>query len=160
MLALTIILPVLFYSCATIVSKSTYPLSSRTDPKGAAISITDKKGREIYKGKSPALVTLDAGAGYFSKASYSVKLTANGYAEQIIPVNFKIDGWYFGNILLGGLIGMLIVDALTGAMWKIRDHVINVALTSATVLSTGPQLKITDIKDVPENLKVALVRIK
>jgi hypothetical protein len=34
-----------------------------------------------------------------------------------------MDGWYIGNILFGGLIGILIVDPLTGAMWKLDDVV-------------------------------------
>lgn len=30
-----------------------------------------------------------------------------------------MDGWYWGNILFGGLIGMLAVDPATGAMYKL-----------------------------------------
>jgi hypothetical protein len=157
---LVLILSFLFYSCATIVSHTSYPLSIRTSPKGANVSISNKRGQEIFKGNSPALVNLEAGAGYFSKASYLVKISANGYAEQIIPVNFKLNGWYFGNIILGGLIGMLIVDPLTGAMWKIEDPVVNTTLNPVVVFNNVPQLKIADIKDLPENLKSSLVRIK
>jgi hypothetical protein len=25
--------------------------------------------------------------------------------RKIVPINFKINGWYFGNVLIGGLIG-------------------------------------------------------
>jgi len=32
-----------------------------------------------------------------------------------------MSGWYWGNILIGGLIGMLVVDPLTGAMYKLPD---------------------------------------
>ena len=34
-----------------------------------------------------------------------------------------MDGWYIGNILFGGLIGMLIVDPATGAMYNLPDRV-------------------------------------
>jgi hypothetical protein len=34
-----------------------------------------------------------------------------------------MDGWYIGNILFGGVIGFLIVDPATGAMWKLGDPV-------------------------------------
>ena len=35
----------------------------------------------------------------------------------------EVDSWYFGNILFGGLIGMLIIDPATGAMWKLPENV-------------------------------------
>src|SRR5688500_6256145 len=95
-------------NCATIVSKSSYPVSITTTPVGAQVSITDKKGKEIFKGTSPATIKLKAGAGYFSRAEYQVKLSAPGYDEKILPITFKLNGWYFGNILIGGVIGMLI----------------------------------------------------
>ena len=93
----------LFSSCASIVSKSTYPLSINSSPSNAKVSITDKKGKEIYLGNTPATVKLKAGAGFFSKAEYQVKFSSPGYDDKIVPITFKLDGWYFGNILIGGL---------------------------------------------------------
>jgi len=149
---------VLLSSCASIVSRSAYPVSIRTNPAGANISITDKKGKEVYKGQSPAQVTLKAGAGYFSKADYQVKLSIAGFAEKIVPINYKLNGWYFGNLLVGGAIGMLIVDPATGAMWKIVDPVIYETLVKSTAANTTtPTLNIVDIKDVSKELKSKLV---
>ena len=87
---LAIALPILFSSCATIFGKSSYPVSINSNPTGATVSITDKKGKEVYKGVSPATVTLKSGAGYFGKAEYQVKISSTGYAEQIIPINYKL----------------------------------------------------------------------
>ena len=53
-----IVLPTLFSSCATIFGHSSYPVSISSNPAGATVSITDKKGKEVYKGASPAVVTL------------------------------------------------------------------------------------------------------
>lgn len=153
-------LPILFSSCATIFGKSSYPVSISTNPKGANISITDKKSKEVYKGTSPATVTLKSGAGYFSKAEYKVKITAPGFGQQIIPVNYKLNGWYFGNLLFGGLIGMLIVDPATGAMWKLQTPPIYVTLDKLTETVTEPTLKIIDIKDVSESMKSNMIRLK
>ena len=160
MLVVAIALPTLFSSCATIFGHSTYPISINTIPYGATLSIIDKGGTEIYKGVSPATVTLNSSSGYFSKAAYTVKITTTGYAEQTIPINFKIDGWYFGNLLLGGLIGMLIVDPATGAMWKLDTPPINVTLSKITASITTPTLKIIDIATLSTPLKHKLVRIK
>lgn len=62
--ALIISITVLFSSCATIVSKSTYPLSINTTPNNVKKIITDKKGKEIFLGTTPATVKLKAGAGF------------------------------------------------------------------------------------------------
>ena len=146
--------------CASIVSKSAYPVYIRTNPVGANISITDKKGKEVYKGQSPAMVTLKSGAGYFSKAEYQVKLSSRGYGEKIIPVYYKLNGWYFGNLLFGGVIGFLIVDPATGAMWKIADPVIDETLVKTIASgSTIPTLNIVSIQDMPEEFKGRLVRV-
>ncbi len=152
--------PILFSSCATIFGKSSYPVSIRTTPTGANVSVTDKKSKEVYKGTTPATVTLKSGAGFFSKAEYQVKLSAPGYGEQIIPVNYKIDGWYFGNILIGGVLGMLIIDPATGAMWKLSTPPIDVTLAKSISALSLPVLKIMDINDVPANMKNSLVEIK
>lgn len=145
-------------NCASIVSSATYPLSINSNPSGASITIINKKGTEVYKGTTPASVVLKAGAGFFSKEEYSVKFSKDGYQEKTVPVNFKIDGWYWGNILLGGLIGMLIVDPATGAMWKIDSKFMNETLSQNTA-STKPLFEILEIKDIPENWKKHLVRI-
>lgn len=149
----------LLSSCASIVSKGNYPLSISSNPIGAKVSITDKSGTEIFVGNTPASVKLKAGAGFFAKAEYQVKLSSPGYDDKVIPVHFKMDGWYWGNILFGGLIGMLIVDPATGAMWKIEDGYINETLTGAPNAMANPEIKIVDINDVPVKLKEHLEKL-
>jgi hypothetical protein len=156
---LAIALPTLFSSCATIFGHSSYPVSINSNPAGATVSITDKKGKEVYKGASPATVTLKSSAGFFSKAEYQVKISATGYAEQIIPVNYKLNGWYFGNILFGGVIGMLIIDPATGAMWKLDTPPISVTLSKSNASTETPTLKIVDIASIPQSMKEKLVRV-
>lgn len=148
----------LFSSCASIVSKSTYPLSINTSPSNAQVSITDQKGTEVFKGSTPATVNLKAGAGFFVKSEYQVKLSSPGYDEKVIPVTFAIDGWYFGNIFLGGILGMLIIDPATGAMWKMETNAINETLAPSS-MSVNPELKLIDINEIPENLRSNLVRV-
>src|SRR4051794_20989954 len=151
---------VLLASCASIVSKSTYPVHIRTNPAGATVSITDKKGKEVYRGQSPTEVQLKSGAGFFSKAEYQVKLSSPSFADKVVPVNYKLNGWYFGNLLFGGVVGMLIIDPATGAMWRIQDPIIDESLVKETASTTArPTLNIVDIKDVAKELKPQLVRI-
>jgi len=152
-------LPILLSSCATIFGHSSYPVTINSNPNGATISITDRSGKEVFKGASPATVTLKSSSGYFARAEYQVKISATGYAEQVIPVNYKLNGWYFGNLLIGGVLGMLIVDPATGAMWKLDTPPINVNLSKLSASVRTPQLEIINIASVPQNLKDKLVRI-
>ena len=150
----------LFSGCATIVSRTSYPVSIDTQPEGASVIITDKRGKEVYKGSSPSTVVLKSGAGYFSKAEYQVKIKAPGYGEHIIPVLYKLNGWYFGNLLIGGLIGMLVIDPATGAMWRLETPPIFVKLQPSTSTSEAPVLKILNVHDISKEQKRQLVRIK
>ncbi|MCX6270341.1 MAG: hypothetical protein NTU44_03805 [Bacteroidetes bacterium] len=76
----------IFTSCASIVSKSRWPLTVKINPSGAKVEITDKNGVVVYNGNTPVIMYLKSGAGFFVKQSYKVKLTLDGYGEKIIPV--------------------------------------------------------------------------
>ena len=150
----------LISSCASIVSKSNWPVTINSHPSGAAISITNKKGEEVYKGSTPANLMLKSGAGFFGKQSYKITFQLSGYDTRVIPVECKMNGWYWGNILLGGIIGMLIVDPATGAMYKLETDAISQDLTKAMgSVETENQLKIYDINAIPKNMADHLVKI-
>lgn len=107
--------------CASIISNSNYPVSIQSDAPDTRVVVRNSKGHEIYRGTAPTQLSLDAGSGYFGKAKYSVDFEKEGYLTTTQSLDASLDGWYFGNILLGGLIGMLLVDPVTGAMWKLPD---------------------------------------
>jgi hypothetical protein len=143
--------------CASIVSKSNWPFSVDSNPEGAKVIITNKKGKEVFVGKTPAAMKLKSGAGFFSKESYSVELIMNGYESKKINVECKVNGWYFGNFLIGGLIGLLIVDPATGAMYKLDSKGITENLDRST--STGATLNILDKNSIPQDWKDHLVKV-
>jgi hypothetical protein len=109
--------------CASIVSKSQYPVTINSNPSGATVTVTNKRGVDVQKATTPATVTLAANAGFFSPASYSLQFEKDGCFPASTLLSAGMDGWYIGNILFGGLIGILIVDPATGAMWKLDDPV-------------------------------------
>ena len=45
-----------------------------------------------------------------------------GEVGRDLSMSARLNAWYWGNILFGGLIGWLIVDPATGAMWKLKDE--------------------------------------
>lgn len=154
-IAFALLLP----GCATIISKSEYPISFNSSPVGADINITNKKGTLVYTGTTPCTVSLKAGNGYFSKAEYTVNVKLDGYYEKQAVIRANINGWYFGNILLGGLIGMLIVDPATGAMWKLNHEAMDFILEANGDQASEKVLQIIHIKDIPESVKKDLVQI-
>ena len=144
--------------CASIVSKSNWPFSVDTNPSGATVVITNKKGTEVYKGRTPAALKLKSGAGFFSKESYTVSFFMDGYESKKVNLECKINGWYFGNILIGGVIGMLIIDPATGAMYKLDNEGITENL-SRTVPATSTSLNVLDKNQIPTDWTPHLVKI-
>ncbi|WP_426781310.1 hypothetical protein [Pseudomonas syringae] len=118
--------------CASIVSDSKYPVAVTSSPSGAAYDIFNEGGVSVRSGVTPDEVTLRAGAGYFDGEKYTVTYRKDGYTSSTQTLESGIDGWYWGNIVIGGLIGMLIVDPATGAMYTLPEK-INSTLTVAPV---------------------------
>ncbi|WP_444920627.1 hypothetical protein ACJJID_17855 [Microbulbifer sp. CnH-101-G] len=145
--------------CASIVSDSSYPVSINSTPGGANFTIINEAGFDVHSGVTPDTVTLPASDGFFSSASYTVKYQMAGYNEQSFLIKAGMDGWYVGNILVGGLIGWLIVDPATGAMWKLPESA-HVTLQPNTAAAPMGGLSIASIDEVPEEMKSQLVRVK
>lgn len=149
---------ILFLSgCASIVSKSNWPFSVDTNPSGARVVITNKKGIEVFTGRTPAAMRLKSGAGFFAKESYTVSLFMAGYEPKKVNVECKINGWYFGNILIGGFIGLLIVDPATGAMYRLDSIGISENMNKAS--GAQATLNIIDKNAIPQSWKEHLVKI-
>ena len=145
--------------CASILSDSQYPVTIGSTPSDATFTLTNRAGAVIHTGTTPATVTLKAGAGYFKGETYTVLIHKDGYDDQQMTINSSVDGWYFGNILVGGLIGMLIVDPATGAMFKLPASVeTSLAAAPKTDDGTG-SLTITMIDQLTAEQREQLVRV-
>jgi hypothetical protein len=149
----------LLTGCASIVSKSSWPITINSSPSEAKISIKDKKGIEIYTGNTPATLKLKSGAGFFSKARYQVTFEKVGYDKKVVPVEFKLNGWYFGNIIFGGPLGLLIIDPATGAMFKLETEFLNETLTKSVANVETKELKLLDINNIPAEWKKHLILV-
>ncbi len=148
-------------SCATIFTKSSYPVTITTSPEGAQVQITNRAGCEVYAGNTPASVRLKSSAKYMAREEYTITLTKEGYQQRKVFIDANLDGWYLGNILLGGFIGMLIVDPASGAMYKLAVDEINETLVPTENATTeARELLIYDINDLPAGISANdLVRL-
>lgn len=109
--------------CASVVSDSVYPVSVTSTPSGARYDISSEDGRVIHSGVTPGMVTLDAGAGYFDGETYLITYRKDAYEEQQTSLDSSVDGWYWGNLVFGGILGFLVIDPATGAMYKLPNTV-------------------------------------
>lgn len=150
-------------SCATIMGKnSPETLNIRSTPDSGDVVIIDEGGTKIFEGKTPTIVSLEKKRGYFRGKKYTVKISKSGYAEQTVTVDTKVNGWYIGgNLLLGGLIGWLIVDPATGAMWRLDTNELNVTMEASQRSNQMEsfQVGIVLLKDVPQSLRDKMVKV-
>jgi hypothetical protein len=109
--------------CASIVGETEYPVAVSSAPEGASFEIKNKSGQIVHSGTAPSTVTLKSSKGYFSGQTYTLLFKKDGYSDKMATLDSDISGWYWGNILIGGLIGMLIVDPATGAMYKLPESI-------------------------------------
>jgi len=159
---IVVLISILVFSCASIVSKTARQITINSSPDNAEFIIKDEKGIVVHRGKTPATVTLKTGEGYFKGKEYTVLIRKEGYEEQSVVIRKELNGWYLGNILFGGLIGLLVVDPLTGAMWTLTPQDINVNLNQrqARINNGSLTLSVIQLQDLPEELRHKMIRIR
>jgi hypothetical protein len=148
-------------SCASILGKSQYPVTITSQPDRANITIVDDEGKQVYSGTTPTTVTLATKAGYFKGRHYTVTFSKDGYEKHTAEIRRGVSNWYiFGNMVFGGLIGWLIVDPATGAMWTLEEHLdVNLSPLKAAAAGDGT-LRIASIDDVPAALRPMMRHIE
>jgi hypothetical protein len=109
--------------CASIFNGQTQAVTIQSVPDGATVSVTNRAGEKVHTGTAPVTLTLKRGAGYFKSETYTLAFAKEGFAPKEMTITGSMSGWYIGNILFGGLIGMLAVDPVTGAMYNLPDSV-------------------------------------
>jgi hypothetical protein len=148
---------VLLSSCASIVSRASRDVSIQSNPSGLSFAVINASGETIHTGTTPQVVSLSARGGYFKPAKYTVQVKKSGKVVGTHQVTAGINGWYFGNILIGGLVGMLIVDPLTGAMYRLPGEI--TVDTNATASSSERSLTIASIETLTPEQRASLVRL-
>lgn len=131
-LALPIVTPLLLLigGCATILNGGSEDIPIASIPSQATVKILDKNNQVFWSGVTPATVSMKRGAGFFQGASYQIEISKKGYATQTVTISSDLNGgWYIlGNIIFGGVIGWLIVDPISGAMWTLSPDKVNANL--------------------------------
>jgi hypothetical protein len=135
--------------CASIVDGRRKAVHLNSNPPGAQVTVFNKKGESIIVTNTPAIVRLKRNTGYFSGETYKLSFSAPGYYPSEVTVKANLNGWYFGNLVFGGLIGMVFVDPATGAMWTLAPKNIERNLVATTANLSPEQLKIAELEANP-----------
>ncbi|MEM7391401.1 MAG: hypothetical protein AAF492_03555 [Verrucomicrobiota bacterium] len=109
----------LLTGCASILSKSDYPVSITSSPSGADVKVSNSSGLVVHQDKTPTTAVLPAEAGFFKAETYTMDFSKPGYDDTMRIEKATMDPWFLGNIIFGGFVGVLLVDPLTGAMWQL-----------------------------------------
>jgi PEGA domain len=133
-----------FSSCASIISGTTQTIKFTSSPPAAIVFLND-----VQMGITPMELTLKR------KNEYNVKIKLEGFKTYEVNLEQDLNPWYLGNILFGGLIG-LVVDPITGAVYDLSPDKINAELEKSPALET-PVVPTPTVSTVPQNhVNVAL----
>lgn len=121
---LTVVPALLLTSCASIIEGSTQEITVNSSPPGANCAF-------MRDGQHVAEISKSPGSAVVKKtgADITVDCTKPGYQEATAIDHSDVAAATFGNIILGGLVG-IIIDAVDGSIHK-YDPVVSVTLPPA-----------------------------
>lgn len=147
--------------CATIVHDGPRIIPVASSPAGAKVSIYDRSNTMISSNTTPFVATLPTKFGYFKGQTYRMVFEMEGHAPAEVQLESSVSGWYFGNLLFGGLLGMLIIDPLTGAMYNLTPEKIEQPLTvaQAKMIREGDGFLVILASEATREELAAMVRV-
>ena len=109
-------------ACATLVGGgSSQAVSISSAPTSASFVIKSASGMQMASGTTPQTVRLPR------KNEYQIELGVPGYKTQAVALTKGVNGWVFGNFLIGWIPG-LIIDFVTGSASKLEPSMVSVSL--------------------------------
>lgn len=127
--------------CASIVSGSKQRVSVSTTPANAKVLING-----INVGATPLVTYLKR-----SEKTHRITIELEGYKPYNTTLKRKLNGWIFGNIIFGGLIGV-IIDASTGAMYSVSENELLIGLeNNVSLTKTKDGIYVAVVMEANEN---------
>ncbi len=117
--------------CATMMAGGPDHVHVATNPAGATVFVDNAP-----VGQTPTTVTLDR-----AKPKAEIRLELAGFAPITVTRGKSLNGWIWGNLLLGGLIGVL-VDVAANNSEKFDDEPISVGFGANP--PPGPEARIAE----------------
>ena len=110
-------------NCATVVNKRHQKIPVNSSPSGARVSLQDCGASKLDdQAVTPTIVSIKRDV-----KGCRMVLAKEGYDEAVLQFTRHVSGWVWGNVAIGGLLG-LAIDAMTGAMYGQNPDTIQVTL--------------------------------
>lgn len=103
-------------SCSSIINGSLDQVEVKSSPEKAVVFVN---GQEL--GPTPATLKLKRGDVHL------IEIKKDGYQPYRITTQNSLTGWFWGNLLCGGLIGMA-VDLINGNAYDVEPKFISATL--------------------------------
>jgi hypothetical protein len=109
-------------ACATIAGGGTSQgVSISSEPSGAAFAVKSSSGIQMASGTTPQIVKLPR------KNEYQIEFSVPGYRSQSVALTKGLNGWVWGNLIIGWVPGF-IVDFASGSANKLEPSLVQVTL--------------------------------
>ena len=131
-----------FSGCASIITSGDRKIPVTSNPSGATVTIYNMENTVVANGTTPTTIKLKKGAGYFKGADYRLVVEKQGFQSREFQIRHDMNGWYYGNFFLGGLLGLVVVDPLTGGMWVLNPDHIDAELTATSASLDNQKLTV------------------
>ena len=105
--------------CASIIHGTHQDVGITSAPTGASVTIDN-----LQSGITPVFAKLTR------KNNHIVRIELPGYELLDLTVTHSVSGWVWGNVAIGGLIG-LAVDAISGGMYKLSPEQLSATLNAS-----------------------------
>jgi len=153
-------LALILIGCASIITGTKQNVQISSSPASAKVKIERTGAAQSkvmeWEGSTPATIKLKR------KFEYLVSISMEGYKTSEVMLEHGTNGWVWGNILIGGIIG-LIVDFSNGAAKKLKPEEVNVSLVMSSnshgektvyavfqALDDNGQLRVLPVPLIPE----------
>ena len=121
--------------CASVVSGTDQKLTFNSEPEEATVTVS---GRVL--GKTPLTVPVDRGS------NQSIPFEKEGYKTYTAQLSTTTNPWFFGNIVIGGLLGST-TDGVSGAIHEFSpdQYFVTLKPDTPTGISTSKPRQIKEI---------------
>ena len=124
---LTIFILLIFaVGCAAIIHGTKQDISVNSNPSGVNVYVMG-----VHKATTPAVIEVSR-----KDSNIILRFEKDGYEPVEIALDRSIDGWIWGNIALGGVIG-LVVDFATGAAYKFTPDMVTANMEKLATLNSN-----------------------
>lgn len=121
-LAIPLCSTILLTACASILGGGTsQSVNLKTTPSDASFVVKSSSGIEMSSGSGDQSVRLPR------KNEYQIELRAPGYQNKNVAITKSLNGWVWGNLLVGWVVGFAI-DFIGGAAYKLEPSLVSVSL--------------------------------